>query len=217
MTATGRVKTAVNALKAAGISATRGYPEGVIPHLEGVMAAVTVANSGQRQTKLAVMIYGPKGQECEQTAQQAANALRDKGFVCRAGACDFDGTSHLFSLKVTALWMETLHNRVLIADAVLPYATAFSAVQTRQVQQGEEAIVQGERVWTLAVQEWLPFGETVTQDEGGAFTLKVIHENCTEIYNDCYWLSITLEEGDGGLMRKRIARTWKERIIQEEP
>lgn len=217
MTAIGRVKTAVNALKAAGISATRGYPDGVIPQLEGVMAAVTVESSDQRQTELAVMLYGPKGQECEQTAQQAAEILRDKGFICRTGCCDFDGASNLFSVKVRTLWMETLHNRVMIADAVLPYATAFSAVQTRQVQQGEEAVVQGERVWTLAVQEWLPFGEAVTEDEGGAFTLKVLHESCTEIFNDCYWLSITLEEGDGGLVRKRIARTWKERIIQEEP
>lgn len=217
MTAVARVKAAVNALKAAGISATRGYPEGVIPHLEEVMAAVSVARSDQRQTELAVTIYGPRGQECEQTAQQAAAALRDKGFICRTGSCDFDGASHLFFVKVTALWMETLHNRVLIGDALLPFATAFSAVQTRQVQQQEGQPLQGEKVWTLAVQEWLPFWEPVVQDEAGAFTLKVMHENCTEIYGNCYWLSITLEEGDGGLIRKRIARSWNERIIQEEP
>ena len=52
-------------------------------------------------------------------------------------------------------------------------------------------------------------------DHKDAFTLRVKHENCTEIYPECYWLSITLEEGDGGLIRKRIARSWTERIIEE--
>lgn len=211
-----RANTAVNILKSAGISASRGYPEGMIPHLEGVMVAVTVENAGRRQTELAVTAFGPRGQECEEKAQQAADALGNKGFVCRVGACRFDGISSLFSVQITALWMETLHNRVLIGETIVSHATEFSAVQTRQVQQ-EEQVVQGEKVWTLALQEWLPYAEPVTPDESGAFNLKVMHENCTEIYPDCYWLSITLEEGDGGLVRKRIARTWKERIIQAEP
>ena len=213
-----RINTAVNALKAAGISAVRGYPEGMIPDLKSAMAAVTVASSDLRSTELAVTIFSPKGVDCEQYAQQAARVLRSQGFVCKVGACDFDGVSQLFSVKVTALWKESLHNKVLINDQILSYATDFSAVQTRQVQPANDGgVAQGEKVWTLAVQEWLPFTEPVTADQQGAFTLRVMHENCTEIYANCYWLSITLEEGDGGLVRKRIARTWMERVIQEEP
>jgi hypothetical protein len=126
-------------------------------------------------------------------------------------------------VKVRAVWKLTLHNRVLVDDKILSYATAFSAVQTRQVQLVEDTATgsmrpqQGEKVWTLAVQEWLPFREPVTADQQEAFLLRVMHENCTEVFPDCRWISITLEEGDGGLVRKRIARTWAERIIQEEP
>jgi hypothetical protein len=36
-----------------------------------------------------------------------------------------------------------------------------------------------------------------------------------ETYPDCYWLSITLEENGGGLLRKRIARSWTERIVEQ--
>jgi hypothetical protein len=110
---------------------------------------------------------------------------------------------------------------VQIDNAILAYATEFSAVQTRQVQQvtdpqtGEKSVVNEEVIWTVAIQELLPFREIMVVDHKESFTLRVKHENCTEIYPECYWLSITLEETDGGLIRKRIARSWTERVIEE--
>ena len=110
---------------------------------------------------------------------------------------------------------------VQIDNEMLDYATEFSAVQTRQVQQvtngetGEISMVSEEMVWTVAIQELLPFWEEIEADQKAAFTLRVEHENCTEVYPRCYWLSITLEEGDGGVIRKRIARSWTERVIEQ--
>ena len=102
------------------------------------------------------------------------------------------------------------------------YATEFSAEQNRQVKQvvdaqtGEKRVVSEEVIWTLTLEEVLPFRETIADDTKEPFTLSVQHGNCREIYPECYWLSITQEETDGGLMRKRIARSWAERIIESE-
>ena len=210
----------VQALRAVGIMAMRGYPEGKIPEFEGIAASVTLGKSDLRQTQLEVHVFGRAGQMCETAAQQVAEVLRDKEACCSVGACAFDGASDLFSAKVVAVWKEGLHHRVQIDGAVLAYATDISAVQTRQVKQvkdtqtGAVEVVNEESVWTVAIQEWLPFRQVPEVDQTSAFTLKVLRENCAEVYTDCCWLSITLEEGDGGVVRKRIARSWAERIIE---
>lgn len=219
-----RVQYTLEALENAGIPAKRGFPGSVIPAITCPVATVTVEHTDQKQIRLAVTVYGPGrlgGGVCEELAQRAADVLREKRGICQVGNCDFDGESGLFSVKVTAVWLESLHNTVQIDNVSLAYATDFSAVQTRQVQQvtdpesGEKQVVNEEVIWTVAIQELLPFREVMVVDHKGSFTLRVKHENCTEIYPECYWLSITLEEGNGGLVRKRIARSWTERIIEE--
>ena len=219
-----RVGYTIDALKAAGIRVERGFPGDRSPAIEDPVVAVTVAHSDQKKIVLAVTVYGPGrqgGQVCEDLAQSVAQILREKRGRCEVDSCRYDTESGLFSVKVTACWLESLHNTIQIDNASLAYATEFSAVQTRQVQQvtdpetGEKSVVNEEVIWTVAIQEVLPFREVMVVDHKEAFTLRVKHENCTEIYPECYWLSITLEETDGGLIRKRIARSWTERLIEE--
>ena len=219
-----RVASTVSALQSAGIRAARGYPGEVAQAISGPVAAVTVAHSDQKQIALTVTVCGPGaqgGRVCEELAQTVAEVLREKRARCEVGSCGFDAESGLFFVPVTAVWLESLHNTVQIDNATLAYATEFSAVQTRQVQQvtdaetGETSVVNEEVIWTVAIQELLPFREVMVVDHKDSFTLRVRHENCTEVYPECYWLSITLEEGNGGLIRKRIARSWTERIIEE--
>ncbi len=218
------VDNAVAALHEAGIRAERGYPAARIPALTGPVVAVTVEHSDQKHTCLAATVYGPAeqgGQVCESLAQTVAEVLREKRARCKVDNCHYDEESGLFSVKVSASWLESLRNTIQIDNATLAYATEFSAVQTRQVQQvtdpetGKKSVVNEEVIWTVAIQELLPFREVMVVDHKASFTLQVKHDNCTEIYPECYWLSITLEEGDGGLIRKRIARSWTERIIEE--
>lgn len=219
-----QVENAVQALKNVGIRAERGFPGVLSPAITEPVVAVTVEYSDLKKTRLAATVYGPGhtgGSVCEDLAQRVAELLRQKRGICQVGDCGFDPESGLFSVKVTALWLESLHNTVQIDDATLVYSTDFSAVQTRQLQQvtdpdtGEKRGVSEEVIWTVEIQEFLPFWEVMVVDHKESFTLRVKHENCTEIYPECYWLGITLEEGDGGLIRKRIARSWTERIIEE--
>ncbi len=220
-----QVENAVLALKNAGIRAERGFPGELSPAILEPVVAVTVEHSDQKKIRLAATVYGPGhlgGRVCEELAQTVADVLREKRGICQVRECGFDPESGLFSVKVMALWMQSLHNTVQIDNATLAYATDFSAVQTRQVQQvadpetGEKQVVNEDVIWTVAIQELLPFREVMVVDHKESFTLRVKHENCTEIYPECYWLSITLEEGDGGLVRKRIARSWTERVIEEK-
>lgn len=88
--------------------------------------------------------------------------------------------------------------------------------QLKDEETGQTHVVNEEVVWTIAVQEQLPFREVIEVEGKGAFTLTVTHENYVEIYPNCYWLSITLEENGAGLLRKRIARSWTERIVEYE-
>ncbi len=218
------VDNAVQALQGAGIRAHRGFPDGLAPALSGPVVAVTVEQSDQKQLVLAATVYGPGaqgGRVCEELAQQAAQVLRGARAACQVEGCRFDAESGLFSVKVTAKWRNSLQCIVQVDHDSLAYVTEFSAVQTRQVQQvedpdtGEVSVVNEEVIWTVAIQELLPFTEGMEVDHKEAFTLRVRHESFTEFYPECYWLSITLEEVDGGLLRKRIARSWTERIIEE--
>ena len=211
---------AINALKAVGIPVKRGYPDGKLPPLSQPEAAVTIEQSDLQRTELAVWICGPIAAACEDVAQIAADALRKQRAFCQVEACQFDGKSGLFSVKIQAVWQEKLINQLKLNQNVIVYATEFSAVQTRQVQQikdeetGQMHVVNEEVVWTIAVQEQLPFREVIEVEGKESFTLTVTHENYVEIYPNCYWLSITLEENGAGLLRKRIARSWTERIVE---
>ncbi len=215
-----RLTTAINALSAEGIVTERGYPDRNIrvPNLPA--AAITVERADGRETVLAVWICGPMAAACEDTAQVAAKALRQKLAFCQVEACRFDEKSGLFSVKIQALWKENLVNTIRLNQDVLAYATEFSAVQTRQVQQvteeetGEVQAVNEEVIWTIALQEQLPFEEARSVENETPFALTVYRQTHMEIYPDCHWLSITLEENGAGLLCKRIARSWSERVVR---
>lgn len=218
-----RLNHTVTALQNAGFRADCGYPGKLVQVPDSPIITVTIERSSQKEIVLAVTIYGPPelgGQICEELAQEVAATLRGLAARCEVGICQFEDASGLFRLKVLATWKKNLHNRVRIDGQSLVYANEFSAVQTRQVEKvvdeetGQEQVINEEVIWTVAVQELLPFSQAMEVDHKEAFTLSVVHENCVETYPECYWLSITLEETDGGLIRKRIARSWTERIVE---
>lgn len=218
----GRMEYAISALQEAGIRADRGYPGKMVIDPESPIVTVTVEASSQREIVLAATVYGPAeqgGQICEELAQTTAEVLRSKKARCEVEACRYDPDVGMYSLRILATWKNFSHNVVRINGAALVYVTDFSAVQTRQVEPvvdevtGQVNVINEEVIWTVAVQELLPFSEVMEVDPMDAFTLSVVHDNCTETYPECYWLSITLEEADGGLIRKRIARSWVERTV----
>lgn len=219
-----RLEYVITALREENIRADRGFPLHLQPAAETPIAAVTVVRASQSETVIAVDIYttvAQGGRVCEEQAQKTAAVLRKKHCRCEVGSCHFDGETGFFTARVLSTWLEFLVNQVRIDNIVLLRVTDFSAVQTRQVEQvvdeetGEKSVVNEEVIWTVAIQEQIPFNEIILVENKESFTLELFHENFKEIFPNCYWLSITIEEGDGGLVRKRIARSWTERIVVE--
>ena len=88
-----RVSSTVDVLKSAGIRTERGFPGDLIEAITGPVAAVTVEQSDQKQTVLAVTVFGPVnqgGRVCEELAQTVAQVLREEPDRCRVGNCSFD-------------------------------------------------------------------------------------------------------------------------------
>ena len=219
-----RLDFVISILRENDVRAARGYPVGVQPVPESPIAAVTVVHSSQRETVIAVDVFTTAeqgGRVCEEQAQNVAAFLRQRKSRCEVGACGFDEETGCFKVRVLSTWMEFLVNEVRVDGSILVYTTDFSAVQTRQVEQvvdeetGEKSVINEEVIWTVAIQEFLPFSEVIVVEHKDAFTLELIHENFKEIFPQCYWLSITIEEADGGLIRKRIARSWTERVVEQ--
>lgn len=217
-----RIESTVAALRAGGVHADRGFPQGMQTGLTEPVVAVSVEHSDRQESVLKARICGPAaqgGRVCEDLAQTVAQLLRGENAHCEVGSCRFDGDTGLFTVEVLAAWQVFLADPVKIDGKVLAYVTELSAVQTRQVAQaadeetGVVTIVNEADGWTLSVTEWLPLGENAAVDQNEPFTLTVHRENCVETYASCYWTSITLEETNSGLIRKRVAKSWEERVV----
>lgn len=206
-----------------GIFTRRGHPNVKLQIPDKPVAILTLENADDKQTVLAVHIFcniSIGGATCEDTAQTAAEALRHAGAMCQVEKCQFDNRSNLFSVKIQATWKEGLAYTVKLEDKVLEYATEFSAVQNRQVSRefdpetNVETVHNDELIWTIAIQEQLPEYFILEDEREEAFTLSVYHNTYMEVFHHCYWLSITLEENEAGILRKRIARSWSNRILE---
>lgn len=219
-----KIHDAITALRAGGVRADWGHPQGIQMVPDSPIAAVSVAHSNQQETALQVWILGSAGQGgrvCEEVAQNAAGILRGLNACCEVGACQFDGETGLLTVEILAAWQVFLESQVAVDQVSLPYATDFSAVQTRQVtravdeETGEVTYTSDAVGWTLTIRELLPMGETAAVDGANAFTLTVSRENGVETYPQCYWSSVTLQETNSGLLRERTAKSWEERVIEE--
>lgn len=218
-----RIQDAVVALRAGGLRADWGYPQGWQATPESAVVAVSVAHSDPQETALKVWVLGPAaqgGRTCEDLAQTAAQILRAQNARCTVGECHFDEETGLFMVQILAVWQESLPCSIRIGQTLLANVTDFSAVQNRQVtrvtdeETGEITLV-GEMVsWTVTIRERLPVGEIAAVEAADGFTLTVTGENGVETYPQCYWQSITLEQSADGLIRQRVAKSWEERVVQ---
>lgn len=218
-----RVRDTVAALQAGGLRAGRGYPQGWQPVPDSPVVAVSVDHADGQETALKVWVLGPAaqgGSVCENLAQAAARILRAQNARCTVGACRFDKETGLFAVEILAVWQEYLPCAVKVGQEQLSCVTDLSAVQTRQVTQvtdeetGETTFVSQLAGWVVTIRELLPAGEVPAVEETDEFTLTVTRENGVEVYSQCQWHSITLEETDGGVIRQRIAKTEEERVVK---
>lgn len=222
------IQRVIEALQAAGIRAQRGYPAGKSPCLESPAASVCVECFQTDSVKLAVRIFSPAslgGAACEDTALQAAQALKTLGGACRVEGCEFNGKAGIFTLPVYVTFdraglMETWS--VKVDGAVQTYATSFKAeylstvTRTFNTQTGVPIFNREDDGWRLTIEDLLPEELPAEKDNMAIFSVEYSSASGVQLYEHCCWERILVEPVATGTRRLRVARAARPAIINPE-
>lgn len=207
-------------LKDAGIPSDLAYPGNKYPLLSYPVAAVHIEKVDQENRKVTVEVTivspgGLGGVRCEEEALKAASALRRGGAVCVQNGCRYNGASRVFTVDVLATFYvdPDAGESTLGADFAVyvngvhrPFAVCFRSEQVRQNQvqytMGEAApvgIYRGSWVWKLYLEEKITGGYGQNGTEPDPVEVKLVRDDITEVYRQCFWDSVRREYSREGL------------------
>lgn len=214
------VSTVLEALNEAGIQAEKAYPGEEMAGLTEVRAAVSLEklDYAARSAVVLVSVLGPVclgGSACEETAIQVGNVLEALGGDCVQEGCGFNGYADAFFVRVRGTfygdavmegWSAASDFKVTVGSTVLTNAVAFRAEQAVDAETGEPL---DSAVWTFRLEEKFGWGEGVLPSPTDPFTVTINRSNSLEVYKECSWISIQLEDTDTGLRQVRtgVAKT----------
>lgn len=197
---------AVQALKAAGIPAERGYPGSKAAAVTVPCAAVNLQQAALRGQTLTVVVSVLSPAElgaaaCEEAALNAGEVLTEQGGECTVSGCEFDGRSGLFTAQVTAKYL-TAVPQVKLEGQLLQYVEAFTCWQTVDEDAGITSL--DDAGWNFRLEEFFPVG--VKQEEGPEEPFGLIHisENGTETFYRCKWTYQRRVWGATGIRQIRL-------------
>ncbi len=208
------INTVVDTLNEKGISAVLAYPGSPMTHITQVQAAVSLEKleyTARRATVLVTVMVPVDlgGTVCEDTAIQVGEILETLGGVCVQEDCRFNSYADAFYVRVlgtftgTAVleeWSTTSGFTVTLAGSVLRQAVAFKAEQAVDEATGTPLST---AVWTFRLEEKFSWGENPLPSPTGTFSMSVARSGSTEIYNECTWISVELEDTATGLRQVR--------------
>lgn len=218
----GKISEVLSILQASEIQAIRGYPGSKIQAVLNPIAAVSLDKFTDRILSLAIDVYGPTeqgGAACETLAVTVAELMTEKMALCTVGNCEFSGKTGLFSVRVLAQWYRELEYAVQINDEDVDHVIAFQAeksiVQVPFVDSATgDVLTKVERnVWEITVTDIWPLDQKMPAELTAAFTLFVMRPGGLEAYEQCTWEKITLEETPAGVLRTRVARTYRDPVV----
>lgn len=212
----------MSTLNGGGVRSRRGYPGEKYIRPESPVTAVNIYSVENGDIVVAAEVFAVRAEDCENTADQAVEALEAAGFTCAVGSCRFHEKMGLFSMRILVRRVEEakLQCAVYLNKVLLPYVTAFSSSSTAVLSQhtsdeGVTEILQGTKVWTLTVEELIPADVEPETDSQESFVLAVERDGGVEVYRECHWETVRREETTAGLRLTRIAKTWLDRTITE--
>ena len=215
-----RINQVIDALQSAGIRADRGFPGKGMPYPDAPVVAVNLQQLRKDRVTLAVQVYCTVefgGIVCEDLSMDIADLLEALEAECTVGNCSFDGKSGLFSIRILAEW-ETAPEpeipfTVQVGATMLPFVTACSAKRDRELTMVAGDLATEDKGWFITVTELLPLANKPEKDSDDRFTLILSRRGGTETYADCRWSEVYYEPTAEGMLRRRVARCWGERII----
>lgn len=215
----------LSAIRSAGLSARRGYPQATAAHLKEPLAVVCVQSAAQSSAVLAVHVYMPMelgGAGCEDMALMVAQLLRAQGATCTLGACGFENKEGVLRLTVQAEFTRSAQPGVMIGDVavenVLSVETAYDCTTVKVSDENGQLqkMTSAERRWTVTVEDLLESTLAAQEPADDGFTLTIVRGKEREAYSGCCWDKITTRVTAQGICRVRKAITCIEPEVLEE-
>lgn len=208
------VNTVIDALNEAGIAAQTAYPGGTLPNITQAQASVNLEKLEYTARSATVLVtvmvpVASGGGACENAAIQVGSVLEALGGICVQEECRFNGYADAYYIRVLgtfygsavmADWTAESDFTVELGANVLKNAVAFRAEQAVDEVTGTPLSTS---VWTFRLEEHFGRGERPLAFPAEPFTVTVKRTGSTEIYTECSWTSIQLENTTTGLRQVR--------------
>ena len=214
----------LRALRQENLNADIAYPGQKYPQItESVLAVhISKVDRANLTVTIEVNVICPAalgGAACEMVALRATEVLRWEGAVCVQNGCTYDGVGQVYVVPILATFTGVTEPdscdigpgfSVYINNIYQPYALAVSEEEEpgyqAEFEMGEAApmgVSRGSYLWHIQLEELIPAGSPETDEPPGAFQLKIVTDQKTEIYYSCRWNKIRREFTQKGLRRIR--------------
>lgn len=204
----------IEALTEAGLAAQKAYPGTAMPNISQPQFAVNLekVDYTARSATVLVTVMVPVeqgGAACEVAAVQAGTALEAMGGVVVQEECRFNAYADAYYIRVLGTfygtsvmdsWSAASEFTVEINETKLPNAVSFKAEQAVDDVTGTPLST---AVWSFRLEEKFRWGEGPLPAPEGNFSLTVLRSSGMEIYDECTWTSVQLEDTATGLRQVR--------------
>lgn len=214
------VDAVVEALTEAGLSAQKAYPGAAMPNITQAQLAVNLEKLDYtaRCATVLVTVMVPVqqgGTACETAAVQAGTILETLGGVVIQEECRFNAYADAYYIRVLGTfygsavmegWSAASEFTVEVNETVLKNAVSFRAEQAVDDVTGTPLST---AVWTFRLEEKFGWGEGPLPAPAENFSVTVLRSSGLEIYDECVWTSVQLEDTATGLRQVRtgVAKT----------
>lgn len=213
------VGSVTRALAEAGIHASQAYPGDIMPDLGEARAVVSLEKLDHTTRSATVLVtvavpVSTGGSACEETALQVGCVMEALGGICLQEGCRFDGYADAYCVRVLgtfsgaavmAEWESESDFVVKVGNTEMTHATAFRAEQVVDPETGTPA---GDAAWTFRLEEQFRRGQRPMPMSAEPFVVMVQRSGSAEIYTECRWTAVQMENTTTGLrqVRKGVAR-----------
>lgn len=208
------VDAVIEALTEAGLSAQKAYPGAAMPNITQAQLAVNLEKLDYtaRCATVLVTVMVPVqqgGAACETAAVQAGTALEAMGGTVIQEECRFNAYADAYYIRVMGTfygsavmegWSAASEFTVEVNETVLKNAVSFRAEQAVDDVTGTPLST---AVWTFRLEEKFGWGEGPLPAPTDNFSVTVMRNSGMEIYDECVWTSVQLEDTATGLRQVR--------------
>ena len=208
------VDSVIDALTEAGLAARKAYPGSAMPNITEPQFAVNLEqlDYNARSATVLVTVMVPVDQGggiCETAAVRAGTVLEAMGGVVVQEECRFNAYADAYYIRVLGTfygtsvmdtWSAASEFTVEINETVLPNAVSFRAEQAVDQVTGTPLST---AVWTFRLEEKFGWGEGPLPAPQGSFSVTVLRSSGMEIYEECVWTSVQMEDTATGLRQVR--------------